>query len=146
MVIVVSDRALSREDAIYLGPQLRLKKSSRDPITCLVVVHPLNCCTVRTVVTLKGGNGEGTLWYPGRPDKIGGDTHIPVASLRLKLIREGQEDYEYLRLAERLVGRDVVIKTMSNVMVTATNFTNDPLDIYAVRMALAALIEQVEVE
>ena len=52
-----------------------------------------------------GGNGEGTLWFPGResshsarsadaifadtrplrtgPDKIGGKTHIPVASLRL---------------------------------------------------------------
>jgi hypothetical protein len=44
------------------------------------------------------GNGDGTLFYPGTPDKIGGTTHIPVASLRLKMLREGMEDYEYLKL------------------------------------------------
>lgn len=49
-------------------------------------------------VYLFTGNGDGTLFYPGRPDVIGGSTHIPVESLRLKLIREGYEDYEYLKL------------------------------------------------
>jgi hypothetical protein len=44
-----------------------------------------------------GGNGDGTLFYPGTPAKIGGTTHIPVASLRLKMIREGMEDFEYLK-------------------------------------------------
>jgi uncharacterized protein (TIGR03382 family) len=44
------------------------------------------------------GNGDGTLFYPGTPAKIGGTTHVPVASMRLKLIREGMEDYEYLRI------------------------------------------------
>jgi hypothetical protein len=43
------------------------------------------------------GNGDGTLFYPGTPAKIGGTTHIPVASIRLKMIREGMEDYEYLK-------------------------------------------------
>lgn len=38
------------------------------------------------------------MFYPGRPDRIGGATHIPVESLRLKLIREGHKDYEYLLL------------------------------------------------
>jgi hypothetical protein len=47
------------------------------------------------------GNGDGTLFYPGTPAKIGGTTHIPVASIRLKMIREGMEDFEYLkRLAD----------------------------------------------
>jgi len=50
-----------------------------------------------------GGNGDGTLFYPGRPDRIGGTTHVPVASLRLKLVRDGLEDYELLRL---LAARD----------------------------------------
>jgi glycosyl hydrolase family 123 len=45
-----------------------------------------------------GGNGDGTLFYPGTPAQIGGATHIPVASIRLKMIREGMEDYEYLKL------------------------------------------------
>ena len=42
------------------------------------------------------GNGDGTLFYPGTPAKIGGTSQIPVASIRLKMIREGMEDYEYL--------------------------------------------------
>jgi hypothetical protein len=43
------------------------------------------------------GNGDGTLFYPGTPSRIGGKTDVPVASLRLKMIREGMEDYEYLK-------------------------------------------------
>jgi hypothetical protein len=54
---------------------------------------------------LFGGNGDGTLFYPGRPDHIGGRTDIPIESIRLKLIREGMEDYEYLALLAKLEGR-----------------------------------------
>ena len=42
------------------------------------------------------GNGEGTLFYPGTPGRIGGTTPIPVESLRMKLVRDGYEDYELL--------------------------------------------------
>ncbi len=55
-------------------------------------------------VFLVGGNGDGTLFYPGRPDHIGGRTDIPIESIRLKLIREGMEDYEYLALLAKLGG------------------------------------------
>ena len=55
-------------------------------------------------VFLVGGNGDGTLFYPGRPDHIGGHTDIPIESIRLKLIREGMEDYEYLSLLAKLGG------------------------------------------
>jgi len=48
-----------------------------------------------------GGNGDGTLFYPGLPDRIGGRSDIPIESIRLKMIREGIEDYEYLVLAAR---------------------------------------------
>jgi Domain of unknown function (DUF4091) len=51
-----------------------------------------------------GGNGDGTLFYPGTPARIGGTTHVPVASMRLKLIRDGMEDYEYLALLARSGG------------------------------------------
>jgi hypothetical protein len=61
------------------------------------------------------GNGDGTLFYPGVPDtsvrsaqsgtpSLGGTHDIPVASMRLKLIREGMEDYEYLVLDQALGG------------------------------------------
>jgi hypothetical protein len=45
----------------------------------------------------QGGNGDGTLFYVGTPKRIGGTKPVPVESLRLKLIRDGYEDYEYLR-------------------------------------------------
>ena len=48
-----------------------------------------------------GGHGDGTLFYPGTPARIGGaaGTDIPIESIRLKRIRDGREDYEYLRKA-----------------------------------------------
>jgi hypothetical protein len=58
-----------------------------------------------THVRLSGGNGDGTLFYPGQPRRIGGRTDIPIESIRLKLIREGMEDYEYLALLAKLAGR-----------------------------------------
>jgi hypothetical protein len=48
-----------------------------------------------------GGNGDGTLFYPGTPERLGGGVHRPVASLRLKAIRDGLQDYEYLKALER---------------------------------------------
>ena len=49
-----------------------------------------------------GGNGDGTLLYPGKPSVIGGTTDVPVASIRLKMIRDGFEDYEYMKMVSDL--------------------------------------------
>lgn len=54
------------------------------------------------------GNGDGTYFYPGRPDKIGGTKHIPIASIRLKMLREGMEDYEYLMKVEEKKNKEGV--------------------------------------
>ncbi|HXJ62889.1 MAG TPA: hypothetical protein VNN79_03960, partial [Actinomycetota bacterium] len=48
-----------------------------------------------------GGNGDGTLFSPGRACSSGegcvGGTHdIPITSIRMARIRDGREDYEYL--------------------------------------------------
>jgi hypothetical protein len=55
-----------------------------------------------------GGNGDGTLFYPGTPlavnttvgttVAIGGSHDIPIESIRLKRIRDGREDYELLKV------------------------------------------------
>lgn len=45
-----------------------------------------------------GGNGDGTLFYSGAPERIGGTDWVPFESMRLKLIRDGYEDYEYLKM------------------------------------------------
>lgn len=43
-----------------------------------------------------GGQGDGTLIYPGKASRIGGNTDTVLESIRLKQIREGREDYEFL--------------------------------------------------
>ena len=45
--------------------------------------------------------GDGSLIYPGTIDRIGGVTDIPVASLRMKYLREAMEDYEYFHLLDQ---------------------------------------------
>ena len=52
-----------------------------------------------SIQRLAGGNGDGSLTYPGTPSQIGGLTFVPVASVRMKLIRDGLEDLEYMYLA-----------------------------------------------
>jgi hypothetical protein len=53
-----------------------------------------------------GGNGDGTLFYPGTPERLRMKEHQPVVSLRLKHIRDGLEDYEYLHLLAQLGGAE----------------------------------------
>lgn len=43
------------------------------------------------------GNGDGTLYYPGRPGLYGLTEQEPIESLRLKLWRQSSYDAEYLR-------------------------------------------------
>ncbi|MEZ0580612.1 hypothetical protein [Nocardioides sp. MH1] len=43
-----------------------------------------------------GMNGDGTLFYPGTTAQIGGVHDIPIESIRLKRVRDGHEDWEYI--------------------------------------------------
>jgi hypothetical protein len=86
---------------------------------------------------LYGGNGDGTLFYPGRPDVIGGTTHIPVESIRLKLIREGLEDYEYLALLTKVKGAKVANQCVDSLVRNAYDYDQDPKKLYAVRAQIA---------
>lgn len=49
-----------------------------------------------TYFVFTGGNGDGTLLYPGTAAKVGVTTPIPIPSIRLKLWRDGEQDYEYM--------------------------------------------------
>jgi Domain of unknown function (DUF4091) len=88
------------------------------------------------------GNGDGTLFYPGTPSRIGGKTHIPVASIRLKMIREGMEDYEYLKLlqdsGDGQFAHDIARKLFPNAYSTDV----DPAALMQAREAMAARIVQ----
>jgi len=86
------------------------------------------------------GNGDGTLFYPGRPDRIGGTSSIPIESIRLRQIRDGLEDYEYFKLLEQLIGRDEVVNLIRQVATNAYTYSEDPELLLGVRETLAEAI------
>ena len=88
-----------------------------------------------------GGNGDGTLTYRGTPGRIGGATEVPIASLRLKAIRDGQEDLLYMAAAEAVAGRAAVLDAIGGVISSGFSFTNEPGVLAAAREALGALAE-----
>lgn len=89
---------------------------------------------------LFGGNGDGTLFYPGTPAVIGGTKHVPVESLRLKQIRDGLQDYEYLVLAEERVGRTAVKNEIAPLVTNTYTWSKDASVLMAVRAKLAEII------
>ncbi|NOK16845.1 DUF4091 domain-containing protein [Corallococcus carmarthensis] len=87
-----------------------------------------------------GGNGDGTLFYPGTPAKLGGTEHQPVVSLRLKHIRDGLEDYEYLRLLTSL-GDGAFAKTAAKRLAkSGYEISRDPAEWEAVRQEVTERI------
>ena len=87
-----------------------------------------------------GGNGDGTLFYPGTSAKIGGKTEIPVESLRLKEIRDGMEDYELLNLAKSVGAGDQAKAIAAGVYAKTYLSTTTPQALETARAALAQLI------
>jgi hypothetical protein len=91
-----------------------------------------------------GGNGDGTLFYPGRAGEIGGIHDVPIESMRLKLIREGLEDYEYFVLLDRLGPKGVVDASVGRIVESAYRFSHDSHVLMAVRSRIADQIERYE--
>jgi hypothetical protein len=87
-----------------------------------------------------GGTGDGTLFYPGTPAKIGGQTEIPVESLRMKMIRDGMEDFELLNLARKLGAGAQATQIAQGVFPRTYQAVSSPAAIDAARAEVAALI------
>jgi hypothetical protein len=89
-----------------------------------------------TYIYYSGGNGDGTLMYPGTIAKIGGTTPIPLPSMRLKNIRDGYQDYEYLHaLANAGLSSFAMAQTQSFIT-NAYTFSNNPTALLGARTAL----------
>ena len=86
------------------------------------------------------GNGDGTLFYPGTPAKIGGTTHVPVASIRLKMIREGMEDYEYLTLLSDLGDAGLAAQIVNDLFPSASKTEQSAASLMAARERIAKRI------
>jgi hypothetical protein len=81
-------------------------------------------------------NGEGTLVYPGRP--CGYDGVAP--SLRLKALRDGIEDYEYLTILWRAKLVPQAEAVVDPLAVSWFEWKNDPAAFDKARASLAQLI------
>jgi hypothetical protein len=81
-------------------------------------------------------NGGGFLFYPGLPCGIDG----PVASMRLKNLRDGMEDYEYFVLLEKRAGAEAVRKLVERIAPNWWDYCRDPETILAVRREIARQI------
>ncbi len=76
--------------------------------------------------------GDGLLLYPGLPVGIEG----PVASLRLKCVTDGIDDFDYLTLAAEKLGTDTAKEYVSRLSKTYTDYSLDVRELYAVRHEL----------
>lgn len=89
-----------------------------------------------------GGAGDGTMFYAGTTDRIGGTHDVPVASIRMALVREGLEDYEYLHLLASRGGEADAMRIATG-LVAEVDGLRDRFgdDLMAARHELALAIE-----
>ncbi|MBM4379498.1 MAG: DUF4091 domain-containing protein [Deltaproteobacteria bacterium] len=87
-----------------------------------------------------GGNGDGTLFYPGTPSRLPGGGHVPVESLRLKVLRDGLEDDESLRLLSRLGGEQEAQRAVRTVVRSGHDISRDPATWDAFRARLRSAL------
>ena len=77
--------------------------------------------------------GDGVLLYPGQSGVL--------PSVRLAQLRDGVQDYEWLKLAERRCGRSAVDAASRTVVRTLTDFTRDPAELERAHAAVGDMIE-----
>jgi hypothetical protein len=82
--------------------------------------------------------GDGSLLYPGAKVGVEG----PVASIRLKLIREGLEDVEYLRLLEDREGRAAVRAMTGTIVQGLDAYAKDVSQLLAQREAVGRRLSE----
>lgn len=80
--------------------------------------------------------GEGMLLYPGKDIGLNG----PVPSIRLKLIREALEDFEYMTLAAELGHQEEVDAIVTGLTRSFEDWSKNPRAYQAARAEIAALI------
>ncbi len=103
------------------------------------------------------GNGDGMFFYPPNRDPNNDKTKFltgPVPSLRLEILREGLDDYDYMRMLENCIKnakpgqKSLVLKAEkildfgSEVFENDTEYTKDPGVLMKYREQMGDLLEQ----
>lgn len=86
-----------------------------------------------------GGNGEGTLFYPGRPADIGGSNHIPIESLRLKYIRDAMIEFEMAQEIAKTNSTQVPVRIRDSFYLN--DFSPFPFNIFLTNIYTAMLTQ-----
>jgi len=85
--------------------------------------------------------GDGSLIYNG--DKVGVDGACP--SLRLEIIRDGIDDYEYMTMLEEAgVDREELLDIVAHLTPSLTEYTSDDYMVYRARIAMGNVLERLE--
>jgi hypothetical protein len=89
----------------------------------------------KPVSTIVGGTGDGVMvyWHP--------ETKAPVGTLTLEGNRDGIEDFQLLRMAEALLGKDVAMDYAERITTSNTVYTKDADLLAQVRLALGNAVE-----
>ena len=82
------------------------------------------------------GNGDGMLVYPPK-ERISG----PVTSIRMEMLRDGIEDYEYFAMLEKRNPASPLLEVPKDVSESLTQFSDSPLPIMRHRLRIARAIE-----
>ncbi|MEW6236021.1 MAG: glycoside hydrolase domain-containing protein [Candidatus Omnitrophota bacterium] len=83
-------------------------------------------------------NGDGFLFYPGVDAGVDG----PVASIRLKNLRDGMEDYEYFQILDRQGKQELVQQIVTQAVPTWGTWNQNPMQLLELRKKLAEAILQ----
>lgn len=89
-------------------------------------------------------NGEGSLLYPGDYNKeFTGQPNVygPVSSIRLELLREGIQDYEYIWMLKHLGANEFADKEVDDLVVSVGAFSRNVAELYLTREAMAKKLE-----
>jgi hypothetical protein len=86
--------------------------------------------------------GDGSLLYPGK--KVGIDG--PVSSIRLEVLRDSLEDYDYLSLADRRLGAEATKGFVARIARSSTDYERNAAAFELVRRELGAAIEKAVVK
>lgn len=92
------------------------------------------------VFNLSNYPGEGMLIYPGGPAGVVG----VAPSIRLKELRDGEQDFEYVEKLKQLGQGDWALQEVRTIASDWHNWTHDPAALAAVRQRLGNRIDSIE--
>ncbi|HEY3267261.1 MAG TPA: glycoside hydrolase domain-containing protein [Armatimonadota bacterium] len=91
-------------------------------------------------------NGDGTFFYPGTPVRVGGSHPIPITTLRLKLLRQSMQDYEYMKRVSDLGDKGIADRAAARIVAAPDRYWTDTQAeaLPALRAELARRIEELQ--